>query len=120
MNMARYKTDTRLLVVAGGFCVLFGAVGVKLSIATRIMPLAPQQHQIAPQVPPIPKSDPKGMVANDIVLPQVHRASIVDRNGQALAISLPVAQVYANPQEMIDPQDATHKLKHVLPHIDEA
>ncbi|MCE2577310.1 penicillin-binding protein 2 [Komagataeibacter sp. FNDCR1] len=120
MTQVRYRTDTRLLVVAGVFCVLFGAVGVKLAIATIIMPLAPQQHQIAPQVPPIPKSDPKGMVANDIVLPQVHRASIVDRNGQALAISLPVAQVYANPQEMIDPQDATHKLKHVLPHLDEA
>ncbi|PYD47824.1 peptidoglycan D,D-transpeptidase FtsI family protein [Novacetimonas pomaceti] len=120
VRMARDKMHARLLVVAGVFCVLFGAVSVKLSVATIIMPLAPQQHQIAPQVPPIPKSDPKGMVANDIVLPQVHRASIVDRNGQALAISLPVAQVYANPQEMIDPQDATHKLKRVLPGLDEA
>ncbi|MBB2190568.1 penicillin-binding protein 2 [Gluconacetobacter azotocaptans] len=115
---ARERTQTRLLGVSAGFCVLFGAVALKLAAATVLMPMAPERRQIAPQVPDIPKSDPKGMMAGDFALPQVHRASIIDRNGQVLAISLPVAQVYANPQEMIEPEDAARKLKTVLPTLD--
>ncbi|AQS88897.1 cell division transpeptidase FtsI [Neoasaia chiangmaiensis NBRC 101099] len=109
----------RLLGVGAGFLVLFGAVGLKLTFATVLMPMAPEERQIAPQVPQIPKSDPKGEIAGDFALPEVHRANIVDRNGQTLALSLPVAQVYANPMEMIDPADAAKKLKTVLPQLDE-
>ena len=47
------------------------------------------------------------------------RANIVDRNGQVLAVSLPVSSLFANPKEMIDPADAAHKLKGVLPALDE-
>lgn len=82
----------RLLCVSAGFCALFACVAIKLTIATVLHPMVPEQRQIAPQVPKIPKIDPKGSLAGDYVLPQVHRASIVDRNGQTLALSLPVAQ----------------------------
>ncbi|MCG4259442.1 penicillin-binding protein 2 [Acetobacter senegalensis] len=116
----RDQMHVRLLGVAGGFCVLFAVVAVKLTIATVLHPMAPEKRQIAPQVPEIPKIDPKASLAGDFSLPQVHRASIVDRNGQTLALSLPVAQVYANPQELIDPQDVTQKLKSVLKDLDEA
>jgi cell division protein FtsI (penicillin-binding protein 3) len=117
---ARERTQSRLLGISIGFCGLFGAVALKLAAATVIMPMAPERRQIAPELPTIPKSDPKGMMVGDYALPQVHRASITDRNGQVLAMSLPVAQVYANPQEMIDIQDAAQKLKSVLPTLDEA
>jgi cell division protein FtsI (penicillin-binding protein 3) len=109
----------RLLCVSAGFCALFACVAIKLTIATVLHPMVPEQRQIAPQVPKIPKIDPKGSLAGDYVLPQVHRASIVDRNGQTLALSLPVAQVYANPQELIDPVDVAHKLKSVLHDLNE-
>ncbi len=109
----------RLLCVSAGFCALFACVAIKLTIATVLHPMVPEQRQIAPQVPKIPKIDPKGSLAGDYVLPQVHRASIVDRNGQTLALSLPVAQVYANPQELIDPIDVAHKLKSVLHDLNE-
>lgn len=112
------QTKKRLFATVCGFCVLFGAVAFKLTLATIIMPLAPQKQQIAPQVPPIPKSDPKGIMSGDFSLPQIKRASIVDRNGQILAISLPVAQVYANPIEIIDPIDVTNKLKTIIPQLD--
>ena len=118
--MAQDRMHARLLFLAGGFFVLFSAISFKLTLATIIRPMPPQQQQIAPQVPPIPKSDPKGIIAGDTVLPQVHRASVIDRTGQVLAMSLPVAQVYANPLEMIDPTDAAHKLKSVLPTLNEA
>ena len=117
--MAQDRMHARLLVLAGVFFVLFSAISLKLTMATIIWPMPPQQQQIAPQVPPIPKSDPKGMIAGDVALPQVHRASVIDRNGQVLAMSLPVAQVYANPLEMIDPADAAHRLKTVLPTLNE-
>ncbi|GAN59938.1 peptidoglycan D,D-transpeptidase FtsI family protein [Acetobacter cibinongensis] len=120
---ARAHRDTmhvRLLAVAAGFCALFGVVAVKLSVATVFNPMEPEKRQIAPQVPQIPKIDPKASLAGDFSLPQVHRASIVDRNGQTLALSLPVAQVYANPQELIDPKEVAQKLKGVLKDLDEA
>lgn len=100
--------------------ILFGLVAGKLSLATVFQPMAPEKRQIASQVPEIPKSDPKGQISGDFSLPDVHRASIIDRNGQTLALSLPVAQVYANPMELIDPADAAQKLKSVLPQLDEA
>ncbi|MDR6181645.1 penicillin-binding transpeptidase domain-containing protein [Asaia bogorensis] len=114
------QMHTRLIGVGLGFMLLFSLVAAKLSLATVFMPMAPEKRQIASQVPEIPKSDPKGQVAGDFSLPDVHRASIVDRNGQTLALSLPVAQVYANPMELIDAADAAKKLKSVLPQLDEA
>ncbi|MDT8872582.1 hypothetical protein RAA17_19050 [Komagataeibacter rhaeticus] len=118
-RLAQQRMHARLLVVAGVFCILFLAIGIKLTVATIIRPMPPQQQQIAPQVPHSQKR-PQGDDRGDVALPQVHRASIIDRTGQVLAMSLPVAQVYANPQEMIDAADAAHKLKGALPTLDEA
>ncbi len=44
---------------------------------------------------------------------------ITDRNGEILAVSLPTAGLYANPREMVDPADAAHRIKQVLPQLDE-
>jgi cell division protein FtsI (penicillin-binding protein 3) len=114
------KMRARLLCAAGGFTALFGAVAVKLAVATVLFPMAPAKRQIAPQVPPIPKitNDGHGAFAGDLALPHVQRATVTDRNGQILAISLPMAAVFANPLELIDPVDAAKKLKTVLPNID--
>jgi cell division protein FtsI (penicillin-binding protein 3) len=115
------KMRVRLLASAAGFAVLFGAVSLKLAMATVLVPMAPAKRQIAPLVPQIPtvKADPHGLFADDVGLP-VHRASITDRNGQILAISLPMAAVFANPMELIDPADAAAKLKKILPNLDVA
>lgn len=115
----REQMHARLLGAASLFCFLFIVVAGKLTLATIIRPMAPEKRQIAPQVPEIPKIDPKGGMAGDFSLPQVHRAPIMDRNGQTLALSLPVAQVYANPQELIDPADIASKLHRVLPALNE-
>lgn len=112
------QMHVRLLGVSAGFMVLFSAVALKLAFATVLSPMAPEARQIAPQVPDIPTAEPSGSMAGDFALPDVHRATIVDRNGQTLALSLPVAQVYANPMEMIDPAEAAKKLHSVLPDLD--
>ncbi|NHO53586.1 penicillin-binding protein 2 [Acetobacter estunensis] len=113
------RMHVRLLAVAGGFSFLFAVIGLRLTFATVLTPMVPEARQIRPQVPEIPKVDPKGSLASALALPQVKRAMIVDRNNQALAVSLPVAQVYANPSELIDPKDVAHKLKSVIPALDE-
>lgn len=113
------KTRGRLLFAASGFTVLFAAVMVKLALATVVVPVQPRRAERGP--PPLldattasaesPAPDP----AHDAPHP---RATITDRNGEILAVSLPTAGVYANPKEMIDPNDAAVKLKSVLPQLD--
>ena len=118
------KTRSRLLVAAAGFMVLFGAVVAKLASATIMFPVMPK---LAAEVAVVP--DPAAMAAADAnpdapmpgTATALHgpRAMITDRNGEILAISLPTAGLYANPKEMIDPADVAHKLKGVLPRLDE-
>ncbi len=111
---AMAKTRRRLVFAAGGFVVLFMAVVLKLADATIIQPLAPHRPER-----PIAQMLEAPKPALDITM-MARRASITDRNGEILAISLPTAALYANPRELIDPAEAAHKLKQVLPTLDEA
>jgi cell division protein FtsI (penicillin-binding protein 3) len=106
------KTRGRLVFAAGGFAVLFLAVVLKLADATILQPIQPHR----PERPVADLFDAPG--AQDAG-PHTQRAAIVDRNGETMAVSLPTAAVYANPREMIDTAEAAHKLKLVLPKIDE-
>src|SRR5271165_1672947 len=110
---AMEKTRRRLILSAGGFAVLFLAVLLKLADATIIQPLAPHRPER-----PIAELLEAPKQAQDITM-AAQRASIIDRNGEILAISLPTAALYANPKELIDPADVAHKLKAVLPKLDE-
>ena len=96
-------TRGRLLIAAGGFALLFGAVGLKLAVATVIDPMQPKLRAAA--------RVPDGT-------PNIGRAPITDRNGEVLAVSLQVTELYANPQEINDPVAAADKLRRVLPALD--
>ncbi len=105
------KTRSRLLYAAFGFGLLFLAVVAKLADATIMQPLAPHR----PDRPiealfTMPKLD---------VTSLAQRAMITDRNGQILAISLPTVALFADPRQIIDPADAAHRIKKVLPRLDE-
>ena len=112
------RTRGRLVVAAGGFALLFGAVAAKLTTATVLYPMAPSRAETRLQVPPDPGPDTPDTapLADGGFQP---RASILDRNGEILAISLPTAGLYANPREMIDTAEAAHQLKQALPRLDE-
>jgi cell division protein FtsI (penicillin-binding protein 3) len=110
-------TRARLVLAAAGFAVLFAALALKLADATIIQPKLPKLAELRVRPPEPP---PQGANAAPEALVHASRAMITDRNGEMLAISLPTAAVYANPHEMIDPADAAHKLKSVLPELDEA
>ncbi len=112
------RTRNRLVFTAGGFFLLFGAVAAKLTSATVLFPMAPSRAEMRPLVP----ADPGPTAPDSVPLAEgaPHtRATILDRNGEILAISLPTAALFANPKEMIDTAEAAHKLKGVLPRLDE-
>jgi cell division protein FtsI (penicillin-binding protein 3) len=46
------------------------------------------------------------------------RKDIIDRNGNLLAVNLATASLYANPQKIIDPQEAITKLSKIIPSLD--
>ena len=106
------KTRNRLVYTAFGFALLFLAVIAKLADATILQPLAPHRPE-----KPIAAlfTAPKAAEATELG----QRAMITDRNGQILAISLPTVAVFADPRQVIDPADVAHRLKQVLPRLDE-
>ena len=112
------RTRHRLVFAAGGFALLFGAVAAKLTSATVIYPMAPSKAEMTPLVPADPGAQAEDATPS-IANVRKPRATILDRNGEILAISLPTAGLFANPKEMIDTADAAHKLKTVLPRLDE-
>jgi cell division protein FtsI (penicillin-binding protein 3) len=105
------KTRSRLLYAAFGFALLFLAVIAKLADATIIQPLSP--HRPERPIEALfagPKPD---------VTALAQRAMITDRNGQILAISLPTVALFADPRQIVDPAEAAHRMKQVLPRLDE-
>jgi cell division protein FtsI (penicillin-binding protein 3) len=107
------KSRSRLVFAAGGFAMLFAALALKLADATIIDPMMPHRQETPIAQIVQDEEKPKPLATRD------PRATITDRNGEILAISLPTAAVYANAREMIDAADAARKLKTVLPAIDE-
>ena len=118
---ARLETmRVRLLATACGFAGLFGLVGVKLALATVLMPTAVPGRDVMPLVPVVETPGPDGPSLSGQMMPFTRRATITDRNGQILAISLPLANVYADPRVVVEPASVARKLHDVLPALDEA
>jgi cell division protein FtsI (penicillin-binding protein 3) len=114
---------TRLRWAGIGFAALFGLVALKLADATVVDPMKPKpvaampRPQLAP--PPRPGAALVAAATADLGR-RAARATITDRNGEVLAVSLPTASVFANPAKLIDPQDAATRLRTVLPDLDPA
>jgi cell division protein FtsI (penicillin-binding protein 3) len=116
------KARGRLVLAAAGFALLFGAVTVKLAVATVIDPVLPKalaQRRADPPAPPPQATEALAAPAAFDDGPRAERATISDRNGEILAVSLPTASLYANPRELIDAAEAAHRLAAVLPRLDE-
>lgn len=96
---------TRLLLAAAVFVLLFAMVAgraIQVMVFGRDVAGARITRFHIP-TPPLPD-----------------RADIVDRNGKLLATSLPVASLYADPRQVLDPAGAVRKLLTVLPGLDRA
>jgi cell division protein FtsI (penicillin-binding protein 3) len=100
------RSRDRLLLAAAGFTLLFGAVAIKLAVATVISPAEPRRAAVLSRPPAPPAEAP------------VSRATVTDRNGEILAVSLPLTALYANPRQIDDPVAAADRLRTVLPRLD--
>lgn len=95
---------TRLIVTGALFMAAFGIVALRMVDVTVLKAGQETRH---------------AGIRHSVEL-HMQRADIVDRNGVALATSLPTVSVYANPTEIIDAEDAAAKLVTALPELSQA
>ncbi|MBR0669193.1 penicillin-binding protein 2 [Roseomonas hellenica] len=100
------RTRGRLVWAAFGFSLLFGAVAFKLALATVLAPVDSRRVVAASRPPPAVAQAP------------VLRGTVTDRNGEILAVSLPINALYANPREIDNPARVADQLRRVLPQLD--
>ncbi len=113
------RTRGRLIWSGLGFCALFALLAVRLAIVTVLFPTLPPPARVAETSKTLAVELPK--LAEPVeVAASSGRAPITDRNGQLLAVSLPTAEVYANPQEMADLDEVVAALHKAVPRIDPA
>ena len=101
------KAHKRMVVGAGLFALLYAVLALRLTYATIIHPVLPTQAVLNAMQPVL-----------DVTPPPPGRASITDRNGTILAVSLPGAELFADPKQVTDPVDAAEKLGAMLPGLD--
>ncbi len=116
------RSHRRLTIAIVAFVALYLAVAGKLLDATVLQPMLPPRSLVTSDVPklPPPSSAYAASPAALSVTGHTHRAPIVDRNGEIMAISLPMATAYADPRQISDPKHAAEKLATVLPNLDVA
>jgi cell division protein FtsI (penicillin-binding protein 3) len=100
MEIARKRIVTGAMLFMG----LYAVLALRLTYATIIHPILPTAAVLAAMQPVLSVSPPPP-----------GRADITDRNGTILAVSLPGAQLYADPKQVTDPDAAAAKLAGVLP-----
>ena len=96
---ARLRAEGRILVLGAVFFVAFSAIGIKMGV-------------IANSVP----EEPTAVATGNPIIGQ--RSNIMDRNGRILATNLDTHSLYAQPQQMIDPELAAEKLTEIFPELD--
>ena len=91
----------RLLVTGVIFMIAFIAIGVRLVDLTAFGPGV----------------DVRSARVTSHTTATAGRADIVDRNGVILATSLPTMSLYADPKDVLDPEEAAGKLAAIFPDI---
>lgn len=100
------RTRGRLVLAALGFSALFGAVALKLAFATVLDPTEPRRAALLSR-PPAPPAEAA-----------VSRATVTDRNGEMMAVTLPLTALYANQRQILDAEEAAARLVRILPQLD--
>ena len=98
-NKARSRAEGRLLVLGFGFFFAFAVIGGRMGV------LASTEAE-----------EPRAAAIGNPIIGQ--RADIVDRNGRILATNLDTFSLYAQPQEMVDPQYAAEQLAVIFPEME--
>lgn len=97
----RQKAEARLLLLGIVFILGFTTVAGRMALMAASAPV-----------------EPRASASSEPILAQ--RADIVDRNGAVLATNLITSSLYAQPQDMIDPERAAVELARIFPDLDAA
>jgi len=98
-DRARRRAEGRLLVLAVMFFAAFGVVGGRMAVLASSEPAEPRTSVAGAQI-------------------QAQRADIVDREGRILATNFDTHSLYAQPQQMVDPENAAEKLAAIFPDLE--
>ncbi|MDO5642360.1 MAG: penicillin-binding protein 2 [Paracoccus sp. (in: a-proteobacteria)] len=98
-NRARRRAEGRLVFMALGFVAAFGLVGVRMGALAASSPAEPRAHASSAQI-------------------ISQRADITDRKGRVLATNMLTHSLYAQPNQMVDPQNAADQLARIFPDLD--
>jgi cell division protein FtsI (penicillin-binding protein 3) len=94
----RQRAESRLVVLGIAFFIAFMAVGVRMGIMASAKPSEPASETGGAEVAAL-------------------RADVVDRNGAILATNLVTTALYAQPPQIVDPENAAIKLAEIFPDL---
>ena len=95
----RKRAEGRMLVLGMMFFCAFATIGVRMAMLAQSEP-----------------AEPRASVAGADILAQ--RADIVDRHGRVLATNFETHSLYAQPQQMIDPEGTAKALAVLFPELE--
>lgn len=98
-DRARTRAEGRLLVMGAMFFCAFAVVGGRMGVLASSEP-----------------TEPRSSLAGASIVAE--RADIVDRKGRILATNFETHSLYAQPQQMIEPERAADKLVEIFPDLD--
>ena len=96
----RRRAEGRLLVMGAMFFCAFIVIGGRMAVLAQSEP-----------------AEPRASAAGASILAQ--RADIVDRKGRILATNFDTHSLYAQPQQMIEPERAVRELVKIFPDLDQ-
>ncbi|WP_138933579.1 peptidoglycan D,D-transpeptidase FtsI family protein [Roseovarius arcticus] len=99
-DKARRRAEGRLLVLGATFFCAFSVIGLRMGVLAQTEP-----------------SEPRTSAAGADILAQ--RADIVDRSGRILATNFDTHSLYAQPQQMIEPEKTAKELVRIFPELKE-
>ncbi len=97
----RRKAETRLVLLGAVFILGFTAVGARMTLLSAAVPMEPRADASAEPI-------------------HAKRAEIIDHAGQVLATNIVTASLYAQPRDLIDPENAARQLAKIFPDLDAA
>ena len=98
-DRAKNRAEGRLLVLGGVFFLAFSAIGLQMGA------MASSEAE-----------EPRAIASGNPIIGQ--RADIVDRNGRILATNFDTYALYAQPQQLVDPEGAAARLAEIFPELD--
>ena len=98
-DRAKNRAEGRLLVLGAVFFLAFSAIGLQMGA------MASSEAE-----------EPRAIASGNPIIGQ--RADIVDRNGRILATNFDTYALYAQPQQLVDPEGAASRLAEIFPELD--